>query len=294
MRLSHCLIALMVIATACVQPADAGGILSDRMLRRLEAGLHAAAAGMQGEGAKSKPSLQGKQPNRPPADKPPQTPPVKKETTTQWLLRFLGISAAPSAMKGEDDTITGDLWLHDTESGTARRITREGGYRSPIVLTGETALLALRGEQVIEIAIESGQTEARGSIPGVVKLIGVAAADPNQVLFLRQDASGAFVAGALSLKDGRREERRLDLAAVDEQRMLAHLRGWQRSYDGGQTSLYTKIETKEGLAGTVEWRDVWLKRAGRDTTNISHCDGVNCGQPSLSPNGRWVVYVKAM
>jgi hypothetical protein len=86
----------------------------------------------------------------------------------------------------------------------------------------------------------------------------------------------------------------LDLAAVDEQRMLAHLRGWQRSYDGGQTSLYTKIETKEGLAGTVEWRDVWLKRAGRDTTNISHCDGVNCGQPSLSPNGRWVVYVKAM
>ena len=59
------------------------------------------------------------------------------------------------------------------------------------------------------------------------------------------------------------------------------------------TSGFTKTETKEGLAGAVEWRDVYLKREGRDTVNVSNCDGVNCGQPSLSPSGRWVVYIKS-
>jgi hypothetical protein len=63
--------------------------------------------------------------------------------------------------------------------------------------------------------------------------------------------------------------------------------------DGGKTVVYTKTETKKGLAGAVEWRDVYLKREGRDTINVSNCDGVNCGQPSVSQNGRWVAYVKA-
>ncbi|MGH9844962.1 MAG: hypothetical protein ACREEM_40105 [Blastocatellia bacterium] len=231
-----------------------------------------------------------RQPDKP---KPAQTPPVKKETTVQWLLRFLGISATPSAMKGEDDALAGDLWLYDSTTQTGQRITREGGYRSPVVLTRDANLLALKGEQVVEIAIESRAVKPRHTIPGIVKLIAVDAADANRVLFLRASEGQRFSAGALSLNDGRIEARELDLNSEDDRRMLAHLRGWERSYDGGKTVVYTKTETKEGLAGAVEWRDVYLKREGRDTVNVSNCDGANCGQPSLSPGGRYVTYVKA-
>jgi len=174
MILLNTLIALVVIITPCLQPADAGnsikpgvergsaepqesvvinsasprmraaaqglspaprvwGIASSaiwgsaplrvappqalccRLLRRLEPDSHSAAAGgIQSEGAKSKQPPQGKQQGNPQPDKPKPapTPPIKKETTVQWLLRFLGISATPSAMKGEDDNLIGDLWLY--------------------------------------------------------------------------------------------------------------------------------------------------------------------------------------
>ena len=240
-----------------------------------------------------------KQQNKPPdkqqpdKPKPPQPPPVKKETTVQWLLRFLGISATPSAMKGDDDTLAGDIWLYDPATQTSQRITREGGYRSPIALAGDAKLLALKGEQVVEITIENRAAKPRATIPGIVKLIGVNAEDANQILFLSASGEQKFSVGTLSLSDNRIEMRELDPNSEDDRRMLAHLRGWERVYDGGKTAVYTKAETKEGLAGQIEWRDVYLKREGRDTVNVSNCDGVNCGQPSLAPGGRFVVYVKA-
>ncbi len=239
---------------------------------------------------------QNKPPDKqsPDKPKPAQKPPIKKETTVQWLLRVLGISATPSAMKGDDDSFSGDLWLADLTTRASQRLTREGGYRSPIVLARDAKLLVLKGENVVEVAIESREVKPRFTIAGVVKLIGVNTEDANQVLFLRSSGEQKFSVGTFSLSDGRIEARKLDLNSDDDLRMLAFLRGWERVYDGGKTRLYTKAETKEGLAGKVEWRDVYLKRNGSDPVNVSNCDGVNCGQPSLSPSGRFVVYVKAM
>ncbi len=230
------------------------------------------------------------QPEKP---KPQQPPPVKKETTLQWLLRFVGISATPSAMRGEDDKLAGDIWLYDSTTQTSQRITREGGYRSPIVLTGDTKLLGLKGEQVVEITIDSRTTKPVVSIRGVIKLIGVNAQDANQVLFLRSSGDEKYSVGTLSLSEGKIETRDLDMNSEDDQRMLVHLQGWERVYDGGKTVVYTKAETKEGLGGAIEWRDVYLKREGKETANVSNCDGINCGQPSLSPDGRWVAYIKS-
>jgi hypothetical protein len=222
-----------------------------------------------------------------------QKPPVKKETTAQWLLRFLGISATPSAMKGEDDKIAGDIWLANLDTRASQSITRDGGYRSPIILAGNSKVLALKGDEVIEIEIESHEIKKLYTVKGIVKLVGVNTGDSNQVLFLRQDQQQGDSVGALSLKDGRVEARELDANSDDDRRMLAHLRGWERVFDGGKAIVYTKIETKEGLAGAVEWSDVYLKREGHQTINVSNCDGVDCGQPSMSANGQLVVYLKS-
>jgi hypothetical protein len=239
--------------------------------------------------------LQDKPPDKQSPDKPkqPPPPPVKKETTLQWLLRCLGISSTPTAMKGEDDNLRGDIWLTDTTTQTSQRLTREGGYRSPIVMAGKAKVLAIKGEQVVEIAIASRAVAPHVTIPGIVKLISVNAADDNQVLFLLAREGQKFSVGTLSLRDHRVETRELDQNSEDDRRMLAYLRGWERVYDGGKSAVYTKAESKEGLAGKIEWRDVYLKRVGRDPFNVSNCDGVNCVQPSLSLDARYVVYIKS-
>ena len=77
----------------------------------------------------------------------------------------------------------------------------------------------------------------------------------------------------------------------DERTLLAQIRGQERLY--GDTVVYTKTETKRGLSRAIEWTDVYIKRGSEAPLNVSACDGVNCVQPSLSPDRRSVVFVKA-
>jgi hypothetical protein len=224
---------------------------------------------------------------------PPPKPP-KKETFLEWVLRVTGISATPSTMKGDDDEISGDVWVFDLNTRTGRRITRDGSYRSPIFLDGEKGLLALKGNDLMEIALDGGEVKRLSTIKGIAKLVGLNVDDRNQVLFVSEDEQQRSSVGLYSLKDGRVTLLSYDLNADGERRMLAHIRGWERVYDDGRIILYTKSETKEGLAGSIiEWSDVYLKKEKQDPVNISNCDGVNCGQPSLSSNARYVTYIKS-
>jgi Tol biopolymer transport system component len=73
--------------------------------------------------------------------------------------------------------------------------------------------------------------------------------------------------------------------------MLAQVRGQERTY--GDAAVYVKTESKRGLSRTIEWTDVYFRRGSSPPQNLSACDGVNCGQPSLSPDGRRIAFVKA-
>jgi Tol biopolymer transport system component len=61
----------------------------------------------------------------------------------------------------------------------------------------------------------------------------------------------------------------------------------------GDTRVYTETESKRGLSRNIEWTDVYLRRSNAAPLNVSTCDGVNCIQPALSPDGRSVAFVKA-
>ena len=76
-----------------------------------------------------------------------------------------------------------------------------------------------------------------------------------------------------------------------ERRMLAQVRGQERTY--GDAAVDVKTEAKRGLSRTIEWTDVYFPRGSSSPQNVSACDGVNRGQPSLSPDGRRVAFVKA-
>jgi len=230
--------------------------------------------------------------SKPPADKQPKLPQPKTETFWQKVLRVAGISATPSAMKGDEGTLAGDLWIYDMNTRALRRVTRDGGYRSPIFLAGENRLLAIKGEDVVKIDFDGGGAEKLHTIKGIAKLVGLNADDRNQVLILIEDERPSVE--LLSLMNGRRASLTFNSDYDEDSKMLAHLRGWERVYDGGRIVLYTKTETKEGLGGSkIEWSDVYLKIEKTEPENISNCDGLNCGQPSLSSNARYVVYIKS-
>jgi hypothetical protein len=94
----------------------------------------------------------------------------------------------------------------------------------------------------------------------------------------------------LSLQSGRVTPLPYDDSSDGQRRMLAQVRAQDRSY--GETRVYTKTETKSGLSRPIEWTDVFLTRGAGSPQNVSACDGVNCVQPSLSPDGRSVAFVK--
>jgi Tol biopolymer transport system component len=54
-----------------------------------------------------------------------------------------------------------------------------------------------------------------------------------------------------------------------------------------------KTESKRGLSRTLEWTDVYLRRGCGTPQNVSACDGINWGEPALSPDGARVAFVKS-
>jgi hypothetical protein len=65
---------------------------------------------------------------------------------------------------------------------------------------------------------------------------------------------------------------------------LQHLQGWEREYRN-QT-------LKQERLGSTPRTNVFLKRGEADGENVSRCDKDNCNQPSLSPNGNQVTFIK--
>jgi len=213
---------------------------------------------------------------------------------TERVLKFLGISASPGTLKGPGDEITsGQLWLGDLQAKTARQLTSSEGYRSPIFLVGNKDLLALRGSEVIRIPTAGGEAKRLYSVDGILKLVGASSQDAATVLILlRTEAGGGHPrVGELTLSTGKITPLPYDPASGEDLQMVEDLAGWSRTV--GERHIYVGKQSKKALSSTVEWRDVFLQVDNQPPVDVSQCDGVNCGQPSLSADGHWLVFVKA-
>ena len=208
------------------------------------------------------------------------------------VLRVTGISATPSQLKGPDDEIqAGDIWVADLPRKTRLRVTRHGGYRSPIFLAGDEHILVLKGNTIIQISVSGGESKNLHTLPDIAKIVGLDKGDPDKALILFHKAAASDVAGVLSVKSGQVTVLPYDREAQDVAGMINHMKEWERVY--GDTKVYVRSESKSDMGGTVGWTDVYLKQGNSSPVNVSRCDGVNCGQPSLSNDGRQVVFVKA-
>jgi hypothetical protein len=207
------------------------------------------------------------------------------------VARALGISKTPSQLRAPDDVKVGDIYIVSVSGGSPVRVTHDGGYRSPIFLPNDSSLLALKGENLLTIALASGSSQKLHTVAQALKLLGVDRSDPDKVLFLVDDSGGQAQLASLSLKNGRVALVRNDPKSAAQQNMMSHLRGDDRDYNG--TFLYLESITKKTVTGSLVETDVYVKQAHRPPVNVSHCTNSQCSQPSLSYNGQRVAFIRS-
>ncbi len=90
--------------------------------------------------------------------------------------------------------------------------------------------------------------------------------------------------GLLKISTGPTTPVPYDANSSQDLQMVEELASWSRTY----AEIYVKRQSKQALSGTVEWSDV-----NQPAVDVSQCTGVNCGQPSLSADEHWLVFVRS-
>jgi hypothetical protein len=219
-------------------------------------------------------------------------PGVAAESFWDTVLRITGIAATPSQQRGGGaGPEAGDIWVINLVQKTRLRLTRDGGYRSPVFLPGDASLLALKGDAVMQIPLSGSEPVQLHMVQGVAKLVGVHRENPDKVLILLTGTDDQHAVGLLSVQSGQVTPLPYDHQSRDAQRLYRHLQGWERVY--GNTTLSVQDQSTSGAAGVGERTNAYLKQGDEAPVNLSACKGANCGQPSLSHDGRRVAFVKA-
>jgi hypothetical protein len=208
------------------------------------------------------------------------------------VLKFLGISDSPGTLKGPSEVRSGQLWVAELGPRSTRAITESAGYRSPIFIATSKDILALKESEIWRFPAGGSPAKKLYSISGITKLVASSADDRDVVLVLQSDGSGGHPrVGLLSLSTGKITPEPYDRTSSQDLQMVENLESWDRVY--GDKRVYVKRETKQAISGTVEWTDVFQKVNSQEPVDVSQCDGANCGQPSMSADGRLIVFVKA-
>ena len=169
-------------------------------------------------------------------------------------------------MRGPGEEVdAGDLWVAATGGGPATALTSGGGYRSPIFSPADGSIVALNGETLVRIPAGGGAAAPVQRVTGVLKLVWFDARDSDEIVVLLD--GGAAPLGVLSVKSGKVTPLPHDAKSDTERRMLAQVRGQERTY--ADAAVYVKTEAKRGLSRTIEWTDVYLRRGSSPPQNVS-------------------------
>jgi hypothetical protein len=218
----------------------------------------------------------------------------KKKTESFWskVLRIAGISANPTALRGADTAAAGDVWVATPGSRTApQRLTRDGGYYSPVFDAGGQSILVLKSGNLFRVPLTGDVPTNLRSLPGLTKLVGLSRDDDDQLLALAKNSQNTVSAVLLSIRTGAVTPLPHDPASREDGLLLVHLAGWERVY--GDVRLYCEEEEKDAPGGvSIRFTDVYLKHGSDAPVNLSNGNGTSSCQPSLSPDGKRVAFIR--
>jgi hypothetical protein len=219
----------------------------------------------------------------------------KKKSEPFWakVLRFAGVSATPSSLRGGEKAASGDVWVAAAApKPMLQRLTLNGGYNSPVFDSQDQSVFALKDGDFYRIPLKDDAPTKVRSLTGVSKLVGISRDDADLLLVVTKDSQGAFGAALLSIKTGAIAAIPHEPQSKEDEMMLAHLAGWERVF--GDVRLYCEDNEKEAAGGTtIRFTDVYLKLGRDPSINLTNGSGVSSCQPSLSSDGKLVVFIRA-
>lgn|SRR6185503_3276977 len=220
---------------------------------------------------------------------------ILADNTPFWrrVLRFFGVASNPGKQKGDGDkVISGRIRITDLETGSQEELTTGSGFQSPIFLPTDDAVLALKDKKIVKITLATKQIQVLRKFDDITKLVGLEtmgdSPNPKHLLILSDtDRDGCPSVGVINLKNFSLEKLEY---GTEDQTMVNHLQDWNRVYDDGALEFQVRLTEKN--RGQVKWTDVFLRR--NDTwTNVTKCEPVMCGHPSISHNRKKVVFIKS-
>jgi hypothetical protein len=200
---------------------------------------------------------------------------------TFWerILRLAGISQAPRMSRSGCPTeiVSGQIYLVNLASKEKKLLSADRSYRSPIFATGGNSILALNGDELIRIPLSGAPPSVLHKMPQAHKLIAVADSDDELLVLTRDQKIGIF-----SFLTN-------DFEPFDEkdERYRGMLERIRRSYHNYDSGIKVQVDQPDG-SGSCQ---VMLIESPSRPINVSECRRMHCGQPSLSPDRRWVVFI---
>jgi hypothetical protein len=174
----------------------------------------------------------------------------------------------------------GAIWQLDVRTGERRRIGHADDLAWPVPSPDGTVVYALRGRQVLRIAVADGLETPVGAPADWRKLIGVLR-DGTVLGFIEDDPRPRPV---LLGPDGRRTDLPPPADDAERQRNGALLQDGRDYVDG------TRLEVRDSERGG-RGRDVFLIGIA-GSQNLTDCGDDFCGQPSRSLDARAVFYIR--
>jgi hypothetical protein len=201
------------------------------------------------------------------------------KNTESWfhkLARVLGVDRAPINLKGPTAADAGEIWITPADPPNPHRLA-EGTFRSPVFQPGTRYLFALRGSDLVRVALADGTVTANRDLPGVVKIVGFDQAHPNQLLAVFSTGENLVDVALVSVKTGKRQV--VAARQPGDSQEVRSLLGWQRRY--GE------------ILVLPQGKDIIVSGIQPDDRNVSDCGAAKCSQPSYSPELRQVAFIHA-
>ena len=203
------------------------------------------------------------------------------------ILRFTGITATPSTVRGNDNFMEGDIWLVQIEAAKAsepRKITKDGNYHTPLWMPGSQAILAMKGDKLIQLNAQGNEEKTLHTLTKNTALLGFDKHDRNRILVLQRP----LAVGVLALSNGQITPLPYDNNNSKEREAFDQLRKDFRSYDSAKVSVNEK-KKPDSQGRFKSLYTILIEQLNRKDVSIS-CPS-DCSQPAFSEDGRQLLFI---